>query len=43
MTLPEFTLIASFIAGLTVVRFGVPIVLTWLVGRAADTIEHIPS
>jgi hypothetical protein len=43
MTLPEFTLIASFVAGLAVIRFGVPVVLTWLVGRAADTIEHLPS
>lgn len=43
MTLPEFALIASFITGLAVLRFGVPVALMWLVGRAADTVEHMPS
>jgi hypothetical protein len=43
MTLPEFTLIASFLGGMALVRFGLPVVLTWLVGRAADGIEHLPS
>jgi len=43
MTLPEITLVATFITGLAIIRFGLPIALTWLVGRAADTIEHLPS
>ena len=43
MTLPEFAVVASFITGLAVIRFGLPIMLTWLVGRAADGLEHLPS
>ena len=43
MTLPEITLIASFIAGMAVLRFGVPMALTWFVGRVADRVEHSPS
>lgn len=43
MTLPEITLITSFIAGLAVLRFGVPAVLTWLVGRIANHVEEMPS
>ena len=40
MTLPEFTLIASFVACLAVIRFGLPVVLTCLGGRAAASIER---
>lgn len=43
MTLPEFTLVASVLAGMAVVRFGVPMALTWLVGRLANHVEELPS
>jgi hypothetical protein len=40
MTLIEIFELAATIAALAVVRFGVPVALTWSIGRVLHRLEH---
>jgi hypothetical protein len=43
MNVNDLALMASAMVGLTVLRFGLPILVTWLVGKAANGLEHVMS
>lgn len=41
MTLNEFCIVCGACCGLAVLRFGVPLALTWLIGKAANRLSHV--
>ena len=40
MNVDELALITAVLAGLATLRFGVPLALTWLIGKAANRLTH---
>jgi hypothetical protein len=42
MTITDLLIISPIILGLGVLRFGVPLLLTWGIGRLSNKLEHMP-
>lgn len=40
MTLQEFCIVCGACCGLAVLRFGLPLAITWLVSKAANRLTH---
>lgn len=40
MNLTDLALMSAAIAGLAVLRFGLPLAITWVIGKAANRLTH---